>query len=166
MSGFTKLVKVGNVNSEVDRPKVVPAPVFFFVALISGILLNWALPLAIFSGRTAQLAGAIIVIPGFLIGCSGIIEMRRAHTSPDPREPTRALVEKGVFRYTRNPLYLSMFVFFLGIAVFLDVFWLILLFPFLFFVVERGTVKPEELYLERKFGETYLQYRKRVSRWI
>lgn len=154
------------MNAEVDRPRVVPAPVIFFVALILGFLLNWALPLAFFPGRSAQIAGVIIVVPGVLIGGSGIIEMRRAHTSPDPREPTTALVEKGIFRYTRNPLYLSMFVFFLGIAVFLDVLWLILLFPLLLFVVERGTVKPEELYLERKFGETYLQYRNRVPRWI
>lgn len=128
--------------------------------------MNWAFPLAFFYGRSAQIAGVIIVVLGFLIGCSGIIEMRRAHTSPDPRHPATALVEKGVFRYTRNPLYLSMFVFFLGIAVFLGVLWLILLFPLLLFVVEHGTVKPEELYLERKFGETYLQYRKRVPRWV
>ncbi|MGA8857173.1 MAG: isoprenylcysteine carboxylmethyltransferase family protein [Candidatus Bathyarchaeia archaeon] len=154
------------MNAEVDRPRVVPTPVIFFGILILGLLLNWALPLAFFPGRSVQIAGVIVVVPGFLIGGSGIIEMRRAHTSPDPREPTTALVEKGVFRYTRNPLYLSMFVFFLGIAVFLDVLWLILFFPLLLFVVERGTVKPEELYLERKFGEAYLQYRKRVPRWM
>jgi protein-S-isoprenylcysteine O-methyltransferase Ste14 len=154
------------VNAEVDHPRLVPAPVIFFEILILGFLLNWALPLAFFPGRSAQITGGLIVVPGFLIGGSGIIEMRRAHTSPDPREPTMALVEKGIFRYTRNPLYLSMFVFFLGIAVFLDVLWLILLFPMLFFVVERGTVKPEELYLERKFGETYSQYRERVPRWM
>lgn len=154
------------MNAEVDHPRVVPAPVIFFGILILGFLLNWTLPLAFFPGRSAQIAGVIIVVPGFLIGGSGIIEMRRAHTTPDPREPTTALVEKGIFRYTRNPLYLSMFVFFLGIAVFLDVLWLIPLFPLLLFVVERETVKPEELYLERKFGKTYLQYRKRVPRWM
>ena len=154
------------MKAEVDRARVVPAPVIFFGLLILGFLLNWALPLAFFPGRSAQIAGVIIVVLGFLIGGSGIIEMRRAHTSPDPRELTTALVVKGVFRYSRNPLYLSMFVFFLGIAVFLDVLWLILLSPVLLFVVERGTVKPEELYLERKFGEVYLQYKKHVRRWI
>jgi protein-S-isoprenylcysteine O-methyltransferase Ste14 len=154
------------VNGETDRPRVVPAPVIFFGALILGFLLNRALPLTLLPSRSAQIAGLIIVVPGFLIGGSGLIEMRRAHTSPDPREPTTALVEKGVFRYTRNPLYLSLFVFFLGIAIFLDTLWLILLFPLLLFVVDRGTVKPEESYLERKFGDTYLQYRKRVRRWI
>ncbi len=154
------------MNAEVDRARVVPAPVIFFGLLILGFLLNWALPLAFFPGRSAQIAGVIILVLGFLIGGSGIIEMRRAHTSPDPREPTTALVVKGVFRYSRNPLYLSMFVFLLGIAVFLDVLWMILLFPVLLLVVERGTVKPEELYLERKFGEAYLQYKKRARRWI
>jgi protein-S-isoprenylcysteine O-methyltransferase Ste14 len=164
--GFTKWAKVGIVNAEVDRARVVPAPVIFFGLLILGFLLNWVLPLTFFPGRSAQIAGVVIVVPGLLIGGSAIIEMRRAHTSPDPREPTRVLVERGVLRYTRNPLYLSMFVLFFGIAVFLDVLWLILLFPLLLFVVERGAVKPEESYLERKFGETYLQYRKRVPRWM
>lgn len=153
------------MDAEVDHPRVVPAPVIFGGVLILGVLLNWGLPLVFFPGRSAQIAGVIIVVLGFLIGGSGVIEMRRAHTSPDPREPTTALVEKGVFRYTRNPLYLSLFVFFLGVAVFFDVLWLILLFPVFFFVVERWTVKPEESYLERKFGETYLQYKKRVPRW-
>lgn len=154
------------MNTEIDRPRGVPAPVIFIGVLILGFLLNWAFPLAFYPGRSTQIAGVIIVVPGVLIGSSGIIEMRRANTSPDPREPTTALVEKGVFRYTRNPLYLSMFVFFVAIAVFLDILWLILLFPLLFFIVERRTVKPEELYLEQKFGETYLQYKKRVRRWI
>jgi protein-S-isoprenylcysteine O-methyltransferase Ste14 len=93
-------------------------------------------------------------------------EMRIAHTSPNPRKPATALVEKGVFRYTRNPLYLSMFVVFFGIAVFLNILWLVLLFPFLFVVMQQGTVKPEETYLERTFGDVYSQYKKRVRRWI
>ena len=114
----------------------------------------------------AEIAGIIEVVLGFLIGVSGIIRMRSAHTSPDPRKPTTALVEKGVFRYIRNPLYLSMLVLFLGIAVIMNVLSLILLFPLLLVVVERSVVKPEELYLERTFGDAYLQYKKRVPRWI
>ena len=154
------------MDIEVDHARVVPAPVIFFGLLILGFFLNWAHALALFPRLTAQIVGITVVALGLLVGSSGIIEMRRAHTSPDPREPTTALVEKGVFHYTRNPLYLSMFVLFLGIAVALNVLWSILLFPLLFFGVERGTVKPEELYLERKFGDAYLQYKKRIPRWV
>jgi protein-S-isoprenylcysteine O-methyltransferase Ste14 len=154
------------MNAEVDQVMAIPAPLVFFGLLLLGFVLNWALPLAFMPKLATEIAGIIIVVLGLLIGLSGIIVMRWAHTSPDPRKPTTALVEKGVFRYSRNPLYLSMFVLFLGISVFMNVLWLILLFPLLFMVVERGAVKPEEAYLERTFGDPYLQYKKRVPRWI
>lgn len=154
------------MDTEVDHARVVPAPVIFFGLLILGFALNWVHPLAFFPRLTTQIVGIALVILGLLVGGSGIIEMRRARTTPDPREPTTALVEKGIFRYTRNPLYLSMFVLFLGIAVALNILWSILLVPLLFFGVERGAVKPEELYLERKFGDAYLQYKRRVPRWV
>jgi protein-S-isoprenylcysteine O-methyltransferase Ste14 len=155
------------VNAEhVERAMPIPAPVVFFGLLILGFLLNWALPLAFIPKLPAQIAGLIIAFLGFLIGVSGIIVMRSAHTSPNPRKPTTALVEKGVFRHTRNPLYVSMFVLFLGIAVFTNVLWLILLLPLLFVIVDRWAVKPEESYLERTFGDSYLQYKKRVPRWV
>lgn len=154
------------MSAEVEHAKVVHAPLFFFGLLIFGFMLNWVLPLAFIPKLPAEIAGIIVAVLGLFIGGSGIIRMRSAHTSPDPRKPTTALVEKGVFRYTRNPLYLSMFVLFLGIAVFMNVLWLILLFPLLVAVVDRWTVKPEESYLERTFGDAYLQYKKRVPRWI
>lgn len=154
------------IMTEVDNAKVVPAPVFFFGLLFLGLLLNGVFPIKFLPTLPGQIAGIVMVVLGLLIGGSAIAVMRRAHTSPDPRKPTVALVEEGVFRYTRNPLYLSMFVIFLGIALFSNALWLILFFPVLFFAIERGIVKAEESYLRRKFGETYLQYEKRVRRWF
>jgi protein-S-isoprenylcysteine O-methyltransferase Ste14 len=154
------------MDAEVGHAVGIPAPVVFFGLLIIGFTLNWAVQLAVMPKFPAETAGIIIAVLGLPIGLSGIIVMRWARTSPDPRKPTTALVEKGVFRYSRNPLYLSMFALFLGIAVFMNALWLILLFPLLFMVMERGAVKPEEAYLERTFGDPYLQYKKRVPRWI
>jgi protein-S-isoprenylcysteine O-methyltransferase Ste14 len=154
------------MDAEVEHAVGIPAPVVFFGLLIIGFTLNWAVPLALMPKFPTEIIGIIIVAVGLLIGLSGLIMMRTAHTSPDPRKPTTALVEKGVFRYSRNPLYLSMFVLFLGIALLMNFLWLILLFPLLFAAVERTAVKPEEAYLEHTFGDPYLQYKKRVPRWI
>jgi protein-S-isoprenylcysteine O-methyltransferase Ste14 len=143
-----------------------PVPLVLLGFLIFGFILNWAFPLTYIPKLPGQIAGIALILASFLIGGSRIIVMRSAHTSPNPRKPTIALVEQGIFRYTRNPLYLSMLVLFLGIAIFTTSLWLILLVPLLFLIADRGAVKPEESYLERKFGQMYLEYKKRVPRWL
>jgi protein-S-isoprenylcysteine O-methyltransferase Ste14 len=154
------------MEAEANRARVVPVPLVLLGFLILGFMLNSAIPLNFIPKLPGQIAGVALILSSFLIGGSGIIVMRSAHTSPNPRRPTTALVEQGIFRYTRNPLYLSMLVLFLGIAIFTTSLWLILLVPLLFLIADRGAVKPEESYLERKFGQMYLEYKKRVPRWI
>jgi protein-S-isoprenylcysteine O-methyltransferase Ste14 len=63
-------------------------------------------------------------------------------------------------------MYLSMLLLYLGIAVLVNVVWLLLFFPLLFLLVEKLVVRREENYLERKFGDDYQRYRTRVRRWI
>ena len=155
------------MEAETERARAVPMPVVFFVLLVLGFIVDWVFPLTFGPNLPAQVAGIAVILFGLLIGSSGIIAMRSAHTTMSVgRKPTTALVERSIFRHSRNPLYLSMLIVFLGIAIFTTVLWLILLLPLLFLIADRGAAKPEEAYLERKFGQEYLQYKKRVPRWI
>ncbi len=92
--------------------------------------------------------------------------MHRAHTSPKPWLPTTTLVVGGPFRFTRNPLYLGMTLFYIGVAILAQALWAFVLLPFVLMIVQRGVIEREERYLERKFGTDYLRYKQRVRRWL
>ena len=152
---------------EDNHVKVVPAPLIFVIFIAFGLALNWVLRRPIFTDLLVTRVGGLLVVGvGFFVGGSAIVEMRRFHTSPNPHKPVTALVEAGVFRYSRNPVYLALFVMYIGVAIYVNVLWLILLCPILFWSLENWVVKPEEDYLERRFSDAYSQYKKRVRRWI
>jgi protein-S-isoprenylcysteine O-methyltransferase Ste14 len=80
--------------------------------------------------------------------------------------PTTAIVERGPYRFTRNPIYMGMFGGLIGLGIAFDNLWLpLMLVPFAL-VIRYGVVAREEAYLERKFGDAYRQYRARVRRWV
>jgi protein-S-isoprenylcysteine O-methyltransferase Ste14 len=152
---------------EGNHVKIVPAPVILLVFIALGFAMNWILPLPILTNLlVAHVVGLLIVGVGSLVGGIAVVEMRRLHTSPNPHKPVTTLVEAGVFRYSRNPVYLAMFVMYIGIAICVNVLWLILLFPALLWSVKNWVVKLEEDYLERRFNDVYRQYKKRVRRWV
>jgi protein-S-isoprenylcysteine O-methyltransferase Ste14 len=92
--------------------------------------------------------------------------MKRAGTNVHPSEPVLALVRRGPFRFTRNPLYLALCLVQLAIGFFLND-WITLLFVVpLVLIFHYGVVLREERYLTGKFGEPYRQYKDEVRRWI
>lgn len=92
--------------------------------------------------------------------------LARARTPLDPRKPTTAIVTAGAFRFSRNPIYLSLLLLYLGIASLINALWIFLLALPLVVVLQRGVVEREERYLERKFGDEYMVYKNRVRRWM
>lgn len=92
--------------------------------------------------------------------------MRRAGTNVDPREPTTAIVTGGPYRFTRNPLYVSMTLMYTGISALANALWPMLLLPGVLAVMNKGVIEREERYLERKFGDEYLRYKAGVRRWV
>ncbi|WP_225040491.1 isoprenylcysteine carboxylmethyltransferase family protein (plasmid) [Rhizobium sp. T1470] len=106
----------------------------------------------------------------FLAGLALLIwaaaTFRRAGTQVPTTQPTTTIVDAGPYRFTRNAIYIGMFLGLIGLAVAFDSLWLIaLLVPF-YLVIRYGVVAREEAYLERKFGDVYLAYKARVGRWL
>src|SRR5262249_31678710 len=91
---------------------------------------------------------------------------RRVGTSMVPVKPSTALVVRGPYRLTRNPMYLSLLCLYLAAALWFGVVWALILVPLVVLVVQSLVIRKEERYLEQKFGDTYRQYRAHVRRWI
>ncbi len=153
-----------------DNPGVLaPPPLIYAVALVIGVILHALYPVRLvrFLPRVARkvlgcsLAGLALTIATFAIRA-----MRRAHTNIDPTQPTTALVVEGPFKFTRNPLYLSMTLLYTGITILVNTLWSMLLLPVALAVMRKGVIDREERYLERKFGEQYRHYKASVHRWI
>ncbi len=145
---------------------IAPPPVIYVGTLIVGLVLNRFLPLAFLPRNVARRVGALLIGLNFLVGFPAFLNMRRAGTSPNPATPTKAIVTTGPFRFTRNPIYLSFTVMYVGIATFANALWPFLLLPGVLTVMTREVIQREEQYLERVFGNEYTQYKARVRRWL
>jgi protein-S-isoprenylcysteine O-methyltransferase Ste14 len=111
-------------------------------------------------------AGVGLVALGAGIALAAEIGFLLAGTATLPISPTTAIVATGIYRFTRNPMYLGMTLALIGAALALDSLWFAAATPVAVFAVTKLAIEREEAYLERKFGETYLAYKRRVRRWF
>ena len=154
-------------DSQPDSPRVIALPPFLFGgALALGLLVHLLYPIHLLAPWLAWTGGGCLLLLGLALGKWGEDTLRRAGTSVNPVEPTTAIVTQGPFRFSRNPLYLSLTLAYLGISLLVNALWPLLLLPPLLVVVAWGVIAREERYLEAKFGALYLGYKARVRRWL
>ena len=110
--------------------------------------------------------GGAIIAGAFAFGASAVVLFRRGGQSENPWKPTPHIEERGPFRVTRNPMYLQMLLICIGVAVMRWDVWILVLTPLCAWVLQKLAIEPEEAYLERKFGEAYVAYKRRVRRWL
>ena len=110
-------------------------------------------------------AGSLILI-GLALAAAGIRNFSRAGTPVPTNQPTRALVTTGIHGWTRNPIYLGMFLVYGGIGIAARSPWILILALPLAITIRYGVVAREEAYLERRFGDAYRDYKARVRRWL
>ncbi|MEO8743617.1 MAG: isoprenylcysteine carboxylmethyltransferase family protein [Lysobacteraceae bacterium] len=110
----------------------------------------------------------VLALVGGVTAIAGEREFKRAKTTANPLKPQNAsaLVTSGVFRFTRNPMYLGLVLFLLGWAAYLCSAWA-LVGPVIFVLyISRFQIAPEERILSNLFGTAYADYRSRVRRWL
>lgn len=148
-------------------PLAVPPPIAFFGGAFCalGLQVLWPLRTSL-APSLGKALGIGVLVASAVLGFWGIRSMFLAGESPDPAVPTSKLVTGGPFAYSRNPIYLSFALFDAGLGFLFNNLWLfIVLLPMLLYV-DRLIVGREEWYLERRLGEEYLDYKRRVRRWL
>ena len=150
-----------------DNPGVIAfPPLIYGSALLIGLVVNNFIPIQFLVGTFSIWLGVLLFsVAGPLI-LSTVIVMRRAQTTFDVQKSTTAIVTEGPFQFSRNPAYLALTLLYIGIASLINSIWVLLMVVPTVIIMQRGVIKREERYLERKFGKEYLRYREQVRRWI
>lgn len=152
---------------------VIARPILLFPgALLLGFALDHLLRLPFPISRRGMIhwisaigAGSLILI-GIAVFAAGVRSFSRAATPLPTNRPARALVETGIYSWTRNPIYLAFFLVYGGIGIIVPNPWILILALPLAITMRYGVVAREEAYLEQRFGDTYRDYKARVRRWL
>ncbi len=144
----------------------VPPPLLVFVVLLLAYALNAIIPFPIGSSPGLEFAGYFLVgISLLIIGLSSWL-FRSLNTRIEPWKPTTTMITTGFFAISRNPIYLSLCVACIGVGMILQSWWVVFSVIPAALLLYHFVIAREEAYLERKFGEAYVQYKARVRRWL
>ena len=144
-------------------------PLLYGGFLIAGLALEWRWPLEAFSTLPRErslIFGVGLAASGIAVAVAAFRRFQAVGTNIPTWQPTTALATDGIYRLSRNPIYLGLTMIYAGIAVALASFWPLLLLVPLLAVVRYGVIAREEAYLERLFGDSYREYKGRVRRWF
>ena len=145
----------------------VPPPVVLLITALLMWLISERFP-TMSEPQFRLLIAPILACLGLSIAVSGILSFRRAATTVSPLTPERAtsLVIVGIYKFTRNPMYLGLLFILIAWAVFLfNLYSALMLIVFVLYLTEFQ-IKPEEKVLTVLFGDEYVAYTKSVRRWV
>lgn len=145
--------------------KIIP-PVYLLISLILMFVLNRYIPVEIIITSPFNYSGIFVGFCGLALATSGVISFKKAGTALKPFEASTALVTDGLYRYTRNPMYLGMVILLIGVASYLGSLMPYVVIPVFFLVIQQCFIKHEEPFLENIFGQEYLDYKNNVRRWL
>jgi len=145
-----------------------PPPLVPLIALVIGVLIQkfiWTLPAPV--GSPAKyVVGAILVASGLGLMGAAMRLFRQTGQDPKPWKSTPEIIATGIYRLTRNPMYLGMGLLQAGIGLLLSNAWVVGLVPVTWIVIYAVAIRHEEAYLEGKFGASYIEYKDSVRRWL
>src|SRR5215469_4423145 len=146
---------------------IIRPPLAWGLAVVAGLALNWLAPLPFLPvDLPAGWLGAMVFVLALALLAWAIVSITRAGSNVPTNRPTNTIVESGPYRFTRNPIYLGMFLGLIGLAIAFDTLWLLMMLVPFALVIRYGVVAREEAYLDRKFSDVYRGYRSRVRRWL
>ena len=141
-------------------------PVLLVIHILVAYLLGRYVVLPVVVPPILQNVGLGLSAIGFLLGLLAFYEFTKARTTLDPHGSVKNIVSGGVYRFTRNPIYLGFVCLLIGFPLILRTYWGVILSPLFIGLMNSLVIKHEEAYLEKKFGDVYTSYKSRVRRWL
>ena len=150
-----------------SKPKrILYPPIWMVIGFITIFCLNEFLPLARFTGKFGWYLGGFAIVIGLILLVHAGGMFKAADTDLIPFQNVSTLVTDGVYRVTRNPMYLGMTLVLLGTAITVGAFSALFVAPIFMLIIQLRFIKPEEAMLRELFGEKFDVYCSNVRRWI
>lgn len=151
---------------EVANLGIVRPPFVYLSAIALGLLLHLAWPLRLVPAAVGVPLGTIAVLVAVALFLYAVRTLRSAGTPVPGNRPTTTIVRTGPFRFSRNPIYLSFSLLLLGVAFWVNSWWLLVTLALAVALMSFVVIPREERYLERRFPSEYLPYKASVRRWL
>ncbi len=150
-----------------DNPNIrIPPPLIFLLFILTGLGLDHFYPIPLLNGPIKWILFFTLLFLSLSIAGLSIYLFKKNKTEVIPWKPASFLVVDGPYKYSRNPMYFSFVLFGIALSfVFSNGWILISMIPFAL-VIDKMVIAKEEEYLKRRFGQKYLDYLKKVRRWI
>lgn len=150
-----------------DNPGVrIPPPFIVLGWWLVGYFIHTNLPFSIVSPTVSVFGLFFFWILGMSLLGYCILKFKRAKTHLAPWRETTTIISTGIYAWSRNPIYLGFLLISIGGALGVNSFWTLLSTIPAIVTLQRYVIIREERYLERKFGDAYLNYKQKVRRWI
>lgn len=146
----------------------IPPPVYAISLGLLMWLLNHFIPITDWISPSWNIAGLVLMAVAFSFDLWSLLLFVRSQTTANPMKPERSskIVTSGLYRFSRNPMYVGLLTVLLGYAIWLGGITPFLMLPLFMLLITKQQIIPEEEILEKKFGQEYLDYKARVRRWL
>ena len=157
------------MKTKMDHPGMyLPPPILYVLIFLISIYIQKTSPLPsmFFETSFAYIFGVLFTIGGLIITLPALAKFFKTKNTLITIKPANSLQTSGIYSITRNPMYLGLLNIYMGIAFFKGNWWTVILVPFVILIITYLVILKEEKYLARTFGNSYVDYRKKVRRWI
>jgi protein-S-isoprenylcysteine O-methyltransferase Ste14 len=146
----------------------IPPPLIYAAIFVGAVFLqkNIAIDDSFFKKQLTQFMGILFFVPALYFMIRSLNQFIRTKNTVVTIKAAESLQITGIYKTTRNPMYVSLVLVYLGLTCLMGNWWNIILLPLLLLVVQEYVIKREEKYLARKFGNEYMDYRQHVRRWL
>jgi len=145
--------------------KILP-PTYFLMSIVLIVILHYIYPFFLLIAMPWSLLGLLPITIGICLNLLADRQMKKQNTTVKPFQKSSSLIKGGVFRISRNPMYLGMATILFGVAFLLDSISPFVVVVCFMVIMNFNFIKNEETMLEDIFGDAYLQYQKKVRKWI